>query len=270
MVRFPDRVDVVGMLAEERFVYHDSAPVRSGDEYRPNTFVWFHRDLREEPRVPGEIVVLHRDDRIVVVDKPPFLSTIPRGRHVLESVVVRMRAELDLPELSPVHRLDRITSGVLMLSTERAWRGSYQLLFENRAVRKTYRALAPWRADLEFPLTVRNHLVKERGSLQATVLADRPANAETLIEVEEVRGTTAVYKLTPLTGKTHQLRLHLAGLGIPILGDPLYPSVRDVDVDDFAEPLQLLASDLAFTDPYDSTERHYRSARALPLAAPSA
>src|SRR6478609_5177539 len=137
------------MLAGERFVYDDLRPVRDSAPYVPHTFVWFHRALRDEAPVPGGIPVLHRDERLVVVDKPPFLSTIPRGNHVLQSVVVRLRDELGLPELSPVHRLDRVTSGVLMLSTEARWRGPYQSLFEHRQVHKTYWALAPLRADLE-------------------------------------------------------------------------------------------------------------------------
>ncbi|WP_344199407.1 pseudouridine synthase [Aeromicrobium alkaliterrae] len=263
--KLPDRVDVVGMLADERFVTGDGSPVREADPYRPHTFVWFHRDLREEPDVPGTLHVLHRDDRLVVVDKPPFLSTIPRGRHVAQSVVVRLRDELGLPELSPAHRLDRITSGVLVLTTERRWRGAYQGLFQARAVEKTYLALAAHDPALELPLVVRNHLRKERGAWQVEVVPDAPANAETLVERDHVVGERAVYRLTPRTGQTHQLRVHLAGLGLPIVGDPLYPQVLDVDVDDFSTPLQLLAHELSFTDPVDGAERRFRSRRVLPL-----
>ncbi len=264
--RLPERVEVGAMLADERFVYDDARPVAEADPYRPHTFVWFHRDLREEPDVPGELVVVHRDERLVVVDKPAFLSSIPRGRHVRQSVVVRLRDELDLPELSPLHRLDRITSGLLMLATERRWRGPHQVLFEHGKVRKTYRALAPWREDLALPTTVRNHLRKERGVWQGEVVPDAPVNAETLVEVEEVLGDHAVYRLTPRTGRTHQLRLHLLGLGIPIVGDPLYPEVQPTDVDDFSRPLQLLAAELAFTDPVDGSPRRFESVRRLPLA----
>ncbi|CAN5657830.1 RluA family pseudouridine synthase [soil metagenome] len=260
-------LDTELLLADERFVYGDGRPVRPDDAYTPHTFVWFHRDLREEVTVPGEIRVVHRDERIVVVDKPPFLSSIPRGSHVLQSVVVRLRDELGLPEVSTLHRLDRVTSGLLLLATERRWRGPYQSLFERREVRKTYRALAPWRADLDLPLVVRNHLHKERGVQQAEVVPDAPANAETLVELESRLGDLAVYRLTPRTGKTHQLRLHLHGLGIPIVGDPLYPVERGTAVDDFADPLQLLAAELGFTDPVDGTERHFVSARRLPLTA---
>lgn len=265
--RLGDRVDVAQMLADERFVYDDLASVRDDDAYTPHTFVWFHRDLREEVVVPGELRVVHRDERLVVVDKPAFLSTIPRGQHVMQSVVVRLRDELGLPEVSPLHRLDRVTSGLLLLATEKRWRGPYQVMFEHGTVRKTYRALAPWRADLTTPVTVRDHLRKERGVWRAEVVPEAPVNAETLVELESRDGDLAVYRLTPRTGRTHQLRLHLHGLGAPIVNDPLYPVVRETSVDDFTRPLQLLASELAFTDPVDGTARHYESARRLPLAA---
>lgn len=263
--KLPDHVDVTAFLAEGRFVYCDGRPVLDADPYLPHTFVWFHRDLRDEVDVPGELVVVHRDDRIIVVDKPAFLSTIPRGQHVRQSVVVRLRHELGLPELSTLHRLDRVTSGLLMLATERRWRGPYQVMFEHGTVRKSYRALAPWRADLALPVTVRNHIQKTRGAWQAEVVPDGVVNAETLVEVESRAGDLAVYRLTPRTGRTHQLRLHLHGLGIPIVNDPLYPVVRETSVDDFSRPLQLLASGLEFVDPVDGTAREFVSARTLPL-----
>lgn len=264
--RLPERVEVAGMLASGRFVYDDGSPVAEEHPYEPHTFVWFHRDLVAEVEVPGEIHIVHRDDRLVVVDKPAFLSSIPRGRHVRESVVVRLRDEFDLPELSPLHRLDRVTSGLLMLATERRWRGPYQTLFQDNLVAKTYRACAPVRADLELPVTVRNHIVKRRGSWQVEVVPEAPANAETLIELESVSGDLGIYRLTPRTGRTHQLRKHLNDLGIPIVNDPLYPVVQDIEVDDFDHPLQLLAAELSFIDPLDGAVREFRSVRELPLA----
>lgn len=263
--RLPERVDVATMLATERFVLDDGSPVLDEQPYQPHTFVWFHRDLPDEVEVPGRITIVHRDDRLLVVDKPAFLSSIPRGRHVRESVVVRLRDELGLPELSPLHRLDRVTSGLLMLATERRWRGPYQSLFQAGSVRKTYRALAPIRTDLSLPVTVRNHLIKHRGVWQTDVVADAPANSETLVELESDVNGVGVYRLTPRTGRTHQLRVHLNSLGIPIIDDPLYPQVQEIEIDDFSRPLQLLAAELAFTDPIDGTEREFRSGLSLPL-----
>lgn len=259
--RLPERVDIDGMLADERFVYDDGRAVLGDDPYEPHTFLWFHRDLVDEVEVPGDIHIVHRDERLIVVDKPAFLSSIPRGRHVRQSVVVRLRDELDLPELSPLHRLDRVTSGLLMLATERRWRGAYQTLFQDNEVTKTYRALAPMNPELELPVAVSNHIVKRRGSWQVEVAADAPVNAETLIELEP----DGVYRLTPRTGRTHQLRKHMNDLGIPITNDPLYPEVQDIEVDDFERPLQLLAAELSFTDPIDGTVREFRSVRSLPL-----
>ena len=260
------------MLAGGEFVLQDGTPITGDERYTPHTFVWFHRELRDEPVVPGEITVLHRDDRIVVVDKPHFLSTIPRGRHIRQSVVVRMREELGLPELGPAHRLDRQTAGVLVLTTERRWRGAYQDLFAHRRVTKTYSAIALHDPDLALPRVVESHIHKERGVMQAFEVPGRPANAHTLVELDEVggwddagEGRWARYRLTPRTGRTHQLRLHLNSLGIPIRHDPLYPLDLDRDLDDFTHPLQLLAQRLEFIDPVDQTPRVYESARTLEL-----
>ncbi|WP_087507767.1 pseudouridine synthase [Cellulomonas iranensis] len=263
--RLPEHVDVAGMLAAGEFVDDDGRAVRDDEPFVAARHVWFHRVLRDEPVVPGTVHVVHRDERLVVVDKPPFLASIPRGRHIVQSVVVRLRAELGLPELSPLHRLDRGTSGLLLLATEQRWRAPYQTAFERRAVDKTYRALAPLRPDLALPVVVRNHIRKVRGTVQAEVVPGAPANAETTVELEREHDGLGVYRLHPRTGRTHQLRLHLAGLGIPIVGDPLYPVERDVDLDDFRHPLQLLAAELAFDDPVDGRRREFRSVRDVPL-----
>lgn len=263
--RLAERVDVAGFLATGRFVDETGAALAAGSAYRPCAFVWFHRDLADEAVVPGEIHVIHQDERIVVVDKPAFLSTIPRGRHVVQSVVVRLREQLGLPELSPLHRLDRVTSGVLVLATQRRWRGAYQSMFQRGEVGKVYRALAPLRPDLDLPVVVRNHLLTRLGQWQAEVLPGAEPNAESLIELESDRGGSGVYRLSPRTGRTHQLRMHMLGLGIPIIGDPLYPVVSDVEVDNFSTPLQLLASEVSFEDPIDGARRRFESVRSLPL-----
>lgn len=265
-------IDAAEFIRDERFVREDGSPLRHDDPYAANVFFWFHRDLRHEPEVPGRIEIVHRDERIVVIDKPPFLSTIPRGRHVMQSVVVKLRAGLRLPELTPAHRLDRLTSGLLLLTTERRWRAPYQELFQSRTVEKTYLAMADRAPGLGLPCTVENHLRKEHGSRRVQHLPDEPANSRSLVEhardTEHEGHERAVYRLTPHTGKTHQLRQHMLTLGIPITGDPLYPEILPTEVDDFTVPLQLLAHSLRFTDPVDGSARHFEATRTFPVTAP--
>ena len=220
--------------------------------------VFVYRDLPDEVEVPFDIPVLYRDDDIVVADKPHFLATMPRGGHVAQTALVRLRRELDLPELAPAHRLDRLTAGVLLFTTRRAVRGAYQTLFAAGAVSKTYLAVAQGVPNAQLPTVVRNRMVKRRGELQAHVVPG-DVNAETFVEsLGDGR-----YRLTPRTGRTHQLRVHMAGLGLPIAGDPLYPDVLETAAGDFSNPLRLLAYRLEFVDPVTGLRRRFVSARTL-------
>jgi tRNA pseudouridine32 synthase / 23S rRNA pseudouridine746 synthase len=221
--------------------------------------VYLYRDLRDEVPVPFDIPVLYQDDAIVVVDKPHFLATMPRGRHVAQTALVRLRRELGLPELSPAHRLDRLTAGVLLFTTCRELRAAYQTLFARGAVHKTYLARGAVNPDVALPCVVHSRIVKRRGHLQAVEEPGEP-NAETRVESTSQDG---LYRLTPRTGRTHQLRVHMASLGMPIHGDPLYPKVIDVAVDDFSAPLQLLAQSIEFNDPLTGSRRRFVSSRQL-------
>jgi tRNA pseudouridine32 synthase/23S rRNA pseudouridine746 synthase len=238
----------------------DGAVIDAATVLPAGASVYLYRELPDEVPVPFEIPVLHRDDDIVVVDKPHFLATMPRGRHVAQTALVRLRRELGLPELSPAHRLDRLTAGVLVFTARREVRGAFQTLFSRGLVRKTYLARAAVEPALRLPRVVESRIVKRRGQLQAICEPGAP-NAETLVELLSADG---LYRLTPRTGRTHQLRVHMASLGIPIEGDPLYPNVIDVAVDDFSTPLRLLARRIEFTDPRTGERREFVSRRVEP------
>lgn len=262
--RLPERVPVDEWLARGRFVDTTGTAIRVDAPYTPATFVWFHKDLPAEPRddTPGRgasrLTVLHRDDRIVVIDKPHFVATIPRGAHVRESALVRLRLQLGLPDLAPAHRLDRLTAGVLLFTTEPRWRAAYQGLFEQRLATKGYEALAPAVPSLAEPTWVRSHIVKRRGSLQAVEIRGEEPNAETLVTLTGLRGDLGLYRLGPRTGRTHQLRVHMASVGAPIAGDPLYPVVSE-SPEDATRPLRLVARSLEFSDPVDGSDRRFTS-----------
>ncbi|MEV5728576.1 RluA family pseudouridine synthase [Streptomyces pharetrae] len=254
---------VDGMFDAGRIVGADGAAVPADAPYRPGMFVWFHRELPEEVPVPFPLRIVHRDEHIVVVDKPHFLATTPRGSHVAETALARLRRELGIPTLGAAHRLDRLTAGLVLFTVRPQERGAYQTLFRDRLVRKEYEAIAPYDPALALPRTLRSRIIKERGSLTAVEVAGEP-NAVSRIELLEHRDGLGRYRLVPGTGQTHQLRVHMNALGLPILGDPLYPVVADpVPAGDFRDPLQLLARELEFTDPVTGVAHRFRSTRTL-------
>lgn len=265
---------IAARFADGLVVDANARPLSPDDELRPGADVWFYRRPAPEPVIAGEMPIIHRDDDLVVVDKPPFLATTPRGRHITESAVVRLRRELGDGDLIPAHRLDRLTSGVLVFVARPELRGAYQDLFaEPGAVVKRYEALtrAPGPADLpEPPFTLATRQEKIRGILQARTIAGEP-NATTVVERISLgddagaEPATALWHLRPLTGRTHQLRLHLHDLGFPILGDPLYPEVLPADAENPADPMQLLCREVAFDDPRSGRRRVFRSERPMPI-----
>ncbi len=223
-----------------------------------HTFIWYYRELPQERRIPVELDVLHQDEDLVVVDKPHFLPTTPGGMFVAESALVRLRVLLEAPDLVPIHRLDRMTAGVVLFAANPKTRGKYQTLFEHRKVRKTYEAVAPVNPELELPATVRSRMYKSRTYLLAQEIEGEP-NAETGIELLNSSGGLGRYRLEPLTGKTHQLRVHMASQGVGILNDRFYPTLLEEAPDDYTKPLQLLARSIEFTDPLSGTPVQYNS-----------
>lgn len=267
VTRFPhlDIEVLKDRLARGEIVDEAGRVMAADTPYRAGSRIWYYREVPAETPVPFEEAILHRDERLLVVDKPHFLATIPGGRYLRETLLARLRSKLDLPQLTPIHRLDRETAGLVLFCIDPASRGAYQQLFEQRTVQKTYEAVAPFRADLALPHVHRSRLVEgsKDGAQFFTMqeVAGAP-NSETRVELIEQRGDWAKYRLLPHTGRKHQLRAHMLALGIPIQNDPWYPFVQ-VDKEDFATPLQLLARAVEFIDPVSSELRRFESQRQL-------
>ena len=249
----------------------DGQPLAPDAPYVGGIRVYYWRELPHEDPIPFEAHVLFEDEHLVVADKPHFLPVTPGGRYVRETLLVRLKAQLDCADLSPLHRIDRETAGLVLLCKRPQDRDAYQSLFRDRKVDKVYEAVAPWREDLVFPLTRQSHILEDEQAFyrmrEALPHEGLPANSETRIECVRREGQRALYRLHPVSGKRHQLRVHMHGLGLPIEGDQFYPVVRrgPEEAEDFAAPLQLLARAIAFTDPVTGTARHFESRRQLQL-----
>lgn len=233
--------------------------------YRGHMRVYYYRALNDEPRVPFEATVLFQDQHLVVADKPHFLPVTPSGHYLQETLLVRLKNQLGLDTLIPIHRIDRETAGLVLFSVNPAERDAYQALFRQHEVSKHYEAVAPWREDLGFPLTRKSRIVQGEPFFRQCEAPGEP-NSETHIRVLEVSGHQARYALSPVSGKKHQLRVHMLALGMPIFNDRIYPPVVPTPEDDYAQPLQLLAKSIAFTDPLTGQARKFESRLRLLLA----
>ena len=226
--------------------------------FRVGACIFYYRELENEKIIPFREQVLYQDEHILVADKPHFLPVIPSGRFLHETLLVRLRKQCATEALVPIHRLDRETAGVVLLCLNRKTRGLYTSLFRNRGVRKVYEALAPTLEESNFPTTRRSRVVQGEPFFRMKETSGE-ANSETHISVISTMGSLSLYQLLPLTGKKHQLRLHLAGLGIPVINDKLYPALIPSADDDFSRPLKLLAKSISFRDPLSGREHYFES-----------
>ena len=242
-----------GLVADEF-----GTPVTPERPYRGHMRVYYYRALEDEPRVPFEASVLYQDEHLVVADKPHFLPVTPSGHYVQETLLVRLKSSLGLDGLAPLHRIDRETAGLVLFSVRPEERDTYQALFRRHEVAKHYEAVAAWREDIAFPLVRQSRIVQGEPFFRQQEVPG-PANSETHIGVLETRNSWARYALSPVTGKKHQLRVHMYALGIPIFNDRIYPSVYPTPDDDYSRPLQLLAKSISFRDPVTGEQRVFHT-----------
>ena len=252
-------------MAQGLVVDEHGVTVTAQRPYQGHLRVYYYRAVAAEPRIPFDEVVLYQDAHLVVADKPHFLPVVPSGNYLRETLLLRLKRKLGLPDLVPIHRIDRDTAGLVLFSVQPQDRAAYSALFSQRRVNKCYEAIAPWRAELALPLTRESRIV-EAGHFMLQHEVSGVPNAITQIELIAQHGALAHYRLRPVTGKRHQLRVHMAALGVPIVGDGLYPTLTPEGQIDYALPLQLLAKSIEFIDPVTGEPRHFESQRKLKLA----
>lgn len=268
ITNFPhiDRGEWEARFAEGLVMTQEGDAVAARDPYLPNTHLQYFRRLAREPEIPFEEAILFQDEHILVADKPHFLPVTPSGLYLHQTLLNRLKKKTGIQELSPIHRIDRDTAGLVIFSVNPNQRAQYQNLFRDRSVKKVYEAVAPYSEELvnKLPMTYQSRLEESEHFLQMQEV-EGEANADTLIELLEVNKPWARYRLTPGSGKKHQLRCHLNSLGIPIHHDQIYPILtpyQEYDLD-FSKPLQLLAKEIHFKDPVTEQERSFMSQRVL-------
>lgn len=261
--RFPaiPRETWLQRLARGRVLDAEGKPLDASTPHREGLRVHYFREVEAETPIPFEERILHVDEHLVVVDKPHFLPVTPSGQYVEQTLLARLARRLDNPLLVPLHRIDRPTAGLVLFSANPASRAAYQALFRERRMHKRYEAIAPPLPQLDFPHVRRSRLVDGEPFILMRE-AEGAINSETRIEVLECREHWWRYALYPVSGKRHQLRVHMAALGAALRNDPLYPQLLPEEQrrsDNYSHPLQLLARHLAFDDPLTGRPRQFDS-----------
>lgn len=245
-------------IARGRVLDAEGQPIAQDLAYREGLRIHYFREVPNETPIPVLETILYADEHLVVADKPHFLPVTPAGEYVEQTLLRRLIHRLDNPDLVPLHRIDRHTAGLVLFSANKRTRAAYQALFPTRKIEKCYEAIAPALPDVEFPKLHKTRLVEGEPFFRMREGAG-DSNTETLIEVLERNGELWRYGLYPVTGKKHQLRVHMAALGAGICNDPFYPDVLKDAPDDLNRPLKLLAKSLKFADPLTGQEREFHS-----------
>jgi tRNA pseudouridine32 synthase/23S rRNA pseudouridine746 synthase len=256
------RAQWLDRIARGRVLDADGLPITALTPYRVGMPVRYFREVADEPAIPGEVRIVHVDEHLLVADKPPFLPVTPSGIYVTQTLLAGLVATTGHADLVPMHRIDRLTRGLVMFSIRPDTRDAYQALFRERRIGKVYEALASPLPELDFPLVQHSRIERGEPFFRMREVAGEP-NSETRIDVIERGDTLWRYRLEPVTGRKHQLRVQMAGLGAAIANDPLYPALQPEAPDDPAQPLMLLARELVFDDPLSGEPRRFVSGWSL-------
>ncbi len=264
--RFPaiGREEWVARIHKGHVLHEDGSTVTLDEPHTPHQFIFYYRDVPHEATLPQDAQVLFEDEHLLVADKPHFMPVTPGGRYLQSCLLVQLKRLTASESLTPIHRIDRETAGLVVFCKRAQDRDAYHALFRQHQVHKWYQAVAAFKPDLQLPLVHRSRLVDGDQFFLSQEVAGEP-NSETRVSMLKRIGDEALYDLQPLTGHRHQLRIHMMNLGVPIAGDQLYPQVLrgPHEADDFSSPMQLLAQRIAFTDPVTGQERDWQSQRLL-------
>lgn len=268
--RMPDisRDEWLQRFADQLVLDESAQPVAATQIYTPHTKLYYYRHIDNEPVLPEKAGIVFEDDHLIVADKPHFMPVTPAGRYVQQSLLVQLKHLTGKDDLVPLHRIDRETAGLVMFGKRLQDRDAYHALFRDKQMHKVYEAVAAFNPALQLPRVHTSRLQPDELFFRTQEVAGVP-NSETRISLLKVEGTRALYQLEPISGKRHQLRVHMMALGLPLEGDQFYPTVvRGPDADeDFSNPLQLLAKSVSFADPVTGEARTFHTTLRLNIHA---
>jgi tRNA pseudouridine32 synthase/23S rRNA pseudouridine746 synthase len=254
-------------MADGKVHWHDGSLINAQTSYAAQQRVYYYREVAREPVIPFEEKIIFEDELILVAYKPHFLPVMPGGEYVEECLQNRLRTKCGNQQLQAVHRIDNGTAGLVLFSVNPGSRVHYHSLFEKHQVTKTYQAIA---STINNPVMdnqqwdVKNRLEKSDPRFLMHIV-EGLANSHSRIRCLQRSANKALFELNPITGKTHQLRVHMQSLGWPLLHDTYYPKLQPNMPSDYSKPLQLLAQKLQFIDPLTQQVRYFSSNTELSL-----
>jgi tRNA pseudouridine32 synthase / 23S rRNA pseudouridine746 synthase len=260
-IRFPhlERSALKTRVIEGKIFLEDRTAISTDTPYKSGITLFYYREAIEEPQIPFSERVIFQNQHILIADKPHFIPVTPSGPYVNQCLLSRLQKATGLDQLSPIHRLDMGTAGIVLFSLKRETRHLYHRLFAEGRVKREYSAVAsiPHNMDRK-EWVVENRIVRGEPWFRMQI-AEGEINAITRIILLECRGDKGLFELLPATGKKHQLRIHLNSLGFPVINDPFYPEVRNDLIEDYSKPLQLVAGRLSFQDPISGESMKFES-----------